>query len=69
MTFYKYFYDKNVFLIAFVVWSFIALIYMLVTINKKPSYLKAIESIREEKEKAKKSAKEDTKRTNHRLTD
>ncbi len=46
MTFYKYFYDKNVFLIALVVWSFIALIYMLVTINKKPSYLKAIELIR-----------------------
>jgi len=42
MTFYKYFYDKNVFTIAFVVWTFIALIYMLVTINKKPSYLKEI---------------------------
>jgi hypothetical protein len=40
MTFYQFFYDKNAFPIAFVVWSFIALIYMLVTINKKPAYLK-----------------------------
>jgi hypothetical protein len=53
MTSYKYFYDNNVFMIAFVVWSLIALIYMLVTINKKPSYLKEIEKIREEKELAK----------------
>ena len=42
MTFYRFFYEKNAFTIAFVVWSFIALIYMLITINKKPSYLKEI---------------------------
>lgn len=46
ITFYKYFYDKNVFTIALVIWTFIALIYMLLTINKKPSYLKEIENIR-----------------------
>ena len=40
MNFYRFFYDKNIFTIAFVVWSFITLIYMLITINKKPSYMK-----------------------------
>jgi LMBR1 domain-containing protein 1 len=39
MNFYKFFYDNNVFTIALVIWTFITLIYMLVTINKKPAYM------------------------------
>lgn len=49
MYFYKFFYDKNVFAIAFVAWSLLTLIYMLITINKKPDYMKEIEKIQKEK--------------------
>lgn len=42
MNFYKAFYDNNVFTIAFVIWTFVTLVYMLVTCNKKPAYMKEI---------------------------
>lgn len=42
MYFYTFFYEKNVFAIAFVIWSFITLIYLLITINKKPAYMQDI---------------------------
>ena len=40
MYFYTFFYEKNVFAIALIVWTFLTLIYMLITINKKPDYMK-----------------------------
>ncbi len=42
MYFYTFFYEKNVFTIAFVIWSFITLIYLVITINKKPAYMQDI---------------------------
>lgn len=42
MYFYNFFYEKNVFAIAFVTWSLLTLIYMLITLNKKPAYMKEI---------------------------
>lgn len=50
MRFYTAFYRYNVFPIALIVWSFLTLIYQLVTCNKKPSYMKDIERIRREED-------------------
>lgn len=47
MRFFTAFYKNNVFTIAFVVWAFIVLIYMIATCNRKPSYLREIEKIRQ----------------------
>ena len=49
MRFYNFFYEKNVFAIAFVSWSLLTLVYMIITINKKPDYMKEIEKIQKEK--------------------
>jgi len=40
MRFYSAFYKNNVFSIALVIWAFITLVYMLITCNKKPAYMK-----------------------------
>lgn len=40
MRFYELFYKNNVFPIALVAWSIITLVYMLITCNKKPAYMK-----------------------------
>lgn len=42
MNFYTFFYEKNVFAIALIAWTFIILIYLLITINRKPDYMKEI---------------------------
>lgn len=47
MRFYNIFYRYNVFPIALLVWTFITLIYMLITCNRKPKYMRKIEKIRE----------------------
>ena len=36
MRFYQAFYRNNVFPIAFIIWSFLTLIYLCITCNKKP---------------------------------
>lgn len=46
MRFYSIFYQNHVFPIALIIWSGVALIYMLVTCNKKPPYLQEIDRIR-----------------------
>jgi LMBR1 domain-containing protein 1 len=46
MKFYSLFYQNHVFPVALVIWAGIALIYMLVTCNKKPPYMQDIERIR-----------------------
>ena len=47
MYFYNAFYKNNVFHIAFVVWALLSLIFLLITFNKKPPYMKEIERLRE----------------------
>lgn len=42
MKFYSAFYQHSVFLIAFVIWTFLTLIYLMITCNKKPPYMKEI---------------------------
>lgn len=46
LRFYAAFYGNNVFHIAFIIWAFLTLIYLIVTCNKKPPYMKEIERIR-----------------------
>ena len=46
MRFYNAFYENNIFPIILIVWSFLTLIYMCITCNKKPDYMKDIERIR-----------------------
>ena len=58
MNFYKFFYDNNVFTIALVIWTFISLIYMLVTINKKPAYMQSIAKIAKAKDEERQKIKE-----------
>lgn len=48
MRFYRYLYQYKVFGIAFVVWAGITLIYLLVTCNRKPKYLREREAIQKE---------------------
>lgn len=50
MKFYSIFYQNDVFPIALIIWAGIALIYMLVTCNKKPPYMQDIERIRNHQE-------------------
>lgn len=50
MRFFTAFYLHNVFSIAFLVWTFLVLIYMLVTCNRKPDYMKELDKIRERDE-------------------
>lgn len=50
MKFYSAFYQNNVFSIALIIWTFLTFIYMLITCNKKPPYMKEIERIRNHKE-------------------
>lgn len=47
LDFYSGFYQNNVFHIALIVWTFLTLIYMVVTCNKKPPYMRNIEKIRQ----------------------
>lgn len=49
MSFYKYFYDHNVFTIALIIWTFLSLFYMVWTINKKPAYMEMIDKIAKSK--------------------
>lgn len=49
MKFYSAFYQNNVFPIALIIWTFLSLIYMIITCNKKPAYMKEIERIRNHK--------------------
>lgn len=46
MKFYALFYQNDVFPIALIIWTGVALIYMLATCNKKPPYMREIERIR-----------------------
>lgn len=46
LRFYSAFYKNNVFHIALIILAFLYLIYLLVTCNKKPAYMKDIEKIR-----------------------
>ena len=46
MRFYNIFYRHNVFPIALLIWTLVALVYMVVTINKKPKYMRKIDKIR-----------------------
>lgn len=46
MKFYSLFYQNHVFPIALIIWTGIALIYILATCNKKPPYMREIERIR-----------------------
>lgn len=50
MRFYTAFYRYNVFPIALIIWTFLTLIYQLVTCNRKPAYMKDIEKIREDED-------------------
>lgn len=50
MKFYSIFYQNDVFPIALMIWTGIALIYMLVTCNKKPPYMQEIDRIRNHEE-------------------
>lgn len=50
MRFFTVFYRNNIFAIAFVSWTFLVLIYMIATCNRKPAYMKDIEKIRERDE-------------------
>lgn len=50
MRFYNAFYKNNVFHIAFVAWSLLSLIFLLITCNKKPPYMKEIERIRQQQD-------------------
>lgn len=42
MRFYYYFYKFNVFPIALVCWTFLCLLYLLATCNKKPQYMRDV---------------------------
>lgn len=46
LRFYSAFYQNNVFSIALIIWTFLTLIYLMITCNKKPAYMKDIEKIR-----------------------
>lgn len=45
MRFYKYFYDKMIFPISFVVWSGLGLIYQTFRCCRKPKYMREIDEI------------------------
>lgn len=57
MRFYTGFYRHNVFPIAFLIWTFLTLIYQIATCNRKPAYMRDIEKIREKDEDSDKLAK------------
>lgn len=42
MKFYSAFYQNNVFPIAFVIWAGLSLIFLCLTCNKKPEYMKQL---------------------------
>jgi hypothetical protein len=46
MKFYSAFYQNNVFPIALIIWTFLALIYQCFTCSSKPPYMREIERIR-----------------------
>lgn len=46
MKFYSAFYQNNVFPIAFVIWTGLALIFQCITCSSKPEYMRQIEKVR-----------------------
>lgn len=42
MRFFTAFYRYNVFPIALIIWTFLTLIYQIITCNRKPAYMKDI---------------------------
>jgi len=43
MKFYKFLYEKSIFPIALIGWTFLTLLYLLVTCNRKPKYMRDVE--------------------------